>query len=228
MTDGAAGSKNGAGAGSQAVSAVLMVALVAASIWLLAQVLPQNSGAASGPAICSKEDSRLPAKYVSGEQLCEALNRKDLPALLGTPDEHAETASGSGGYFTVAGDTRIASPEANVTLTSYSVKLSASYDRLSVAQWVDLLGASAEPRTILGHPAVLYSDRTVALTLGSGKADAGPGGTARRLVVAKDAKDGGGAFEVVIWRQDDVTPDDAALLRVAEAVLPTLPGWTNG
>ncbi|MCX4987989.1 MULTISPECIES: DUF6215 domain-containing protein [unclassified Streptomyces] len=228
MTDGAAGSKKGAGAGAQAVSAVLMVALVAAGIWLLAQVLPQSGGAAGEPATCSKEDNRRPAKYVSGTQLCEALNREDLPAMLGTPDEHAETASGSGGYFTVAGETRVASPEANVTLTSYSVKLSATYDRLSVADWTDLLGTSAEPRTILGHPAVLYSDRTIAITFGSDQSDAGPGGIARRLVVAQDAKDGGGAFEVAIWRQDDVTPDDAALLRVAEAVLPTVPGWTNG
>ncbi|MER5468473.1 DUF6215 domain-containing protein [Streptomyces sp. NPDC002935] len=227
MADSAAGSKNGAGAGAQAVSAVMMVALVTAGIWLLAQVLPQNSGAASEPATCSKEDSRPPARYVSGTQLCEALNRKDLPAMLGTPDEHAETASGSGGHTTVAGDAKVAGPEANVTLKSYSVKLSASYDRLSVADWTELLGASAEPRTILGHPAVLYSDRTIAITFGSDKADAGPGGIARRLVVAKDAKDGGGAFEVAIWRQDDVTPDDAALLRVAEAVLPTVPGWNK-
>ncbi|MFD4624495.1 hypothetical protein [Streptomyces sp. NPDC058475] len=37
-----------------------------------------------------------------------------------------------------------------------------------------------------------------------------------------------GSFEVVIWRQDEVPPDDAALLRVAEQVLPTVPGWTAG
>jgi hypothetical protein len=34
--------------------------------------------------------------------------------------------------------------------------------------------------------------------------------------------------EIVIRRQDDVPPDDAALLRVAEQVLPTIPGWPAG
>ncbi|MET9036764.1 hypothetical protein [Streptomyces mirabilis] len=56
----------------------------------------------------------------------------------------------------------------------------------------DLLN-TAQKRTVLGHPAVLHSDRTIA-----------------------------------IWRQDSVVPDDAALLSVAEKVLPTIPGWGNG
>jgi hypothetical protein len=92
------------------------------------------------------------------------------------------------------------------------------------------LGSSTQNRTIGGHPAVLYSDRTIALNfnLGGGKVDTGPGGIARSLLVAKDAKDGGGFYEISIWRQDDVLPDDLALLRVAETVLPTVPDWTAG
>ncbi|MGW3661723.1 hypothetical protein [Streptomyces sp. NPDC005141] len=82
------------------------------------------------------------------------------------------------------------------------MRLSASHDRLPVSRTADLLGGSAEPREILGHPAVLHSDRTIALTSGSGKAHAGPGGIARSLLVARDVKDGGGSFEVVIWCQD--------------------------
>jgi hypothetical protein len=46
-------------------------------------------------------------------------------------------------------------------------------------------------------------------------------------MVAGDEKDGGASYELVIWRQDGVTPDDAALFRVAEQVLPTVPGWTG-
>jgi hypothetical protein len=45
-------------------------------------------------------------------------------------------------------------------------------------------------------------------------------------VVAQNAKDGGGSFEIAVWRQDAMPPDDAALLRVAEEVLPRIPGWT--
>ncbi|WP_329453127.1 hypothetical protein OG894_03755 [Streptomyces sp. NBC_01724] len=44
--------------------------------------------------------------------------------------------------------------------------------------------------------------------------------------MARDAKDSGGSFEVVLWRADGVVPDEAVLLRVAEKVLPTVPGWT--
>ncbi|MEW2162286.1 DUF6215 domain-containing protein [Streptomyces sp. NPDC007084] len=228
MAESAAASDKTMSAGGQAVAAVLMVGLVAACITVLAHVLPQNQAVAE-PATCSKEDHRLPAKYVSGTQLCTALNRPDLPTLLGTPDEQAASASAGGGWVTVAGDGKFASPEAEVTLASYSVKLSTSYDTFSVGEMSGLLGRSAEPREVLGHPAVLYSDRTIAITFGPGrKADTGPGGVARSLMIAKDPKDGGGSYQVVIWRQDDVPPDDAALFRVAEAVLPTVPGWTAG
>ncbi|MFD5816844.1 DUF6215 domain-containing protein [Streptomyces sp. NPDC127038] len=234
MADKVAGSKRGLNAGVQAVAAVVLVGGVAGGIWGLSRVLP-NANGTDDPARCSGRLGTPPPpkhvsgepKRVSGEQLCQALNRSDLPTLLGTPDEHALTADGNDSVITLDGGTKIASPEANVTLKTYSVKLSASEDRLSVAQGLDLL-PKAEPRQILGHPAVLYSDRTIALTFGSGKASSGPGGIARSLLVAKDAKGGGGSFEIAVWRQDDVVPDDAALFRVAELVLPTIPGWKSG
>nr|WP_245173307.1 DUF6215 domain-containing protein [Streptomyces aureus] len=211
--------------GVQAVAAVVLVAGVTGGIWGVTRILPH--GGADEPATCADGHSTLPAKRVSGAELCRALNRADLPALLGTPDEQARTADGDDGWMTLDGGTRMASPEATVTLESYSVKLSASEDRFSVSQGLDLL-PKAQPREILGHPAVLYSDRTIALTLDSGKAGSGPGGVARSLLVARDEKEGGGSFEITLWRQDDVAPDDAALFRVAERVLPTVPGWKNG
>ncbi|MFD6549787.1 DUF6215 domain-containing protein [Streptomyces sp. SAS_267] len=226
MADRVAGSRRGLNAGVQAVAAVVLVAGVTGGIWGLSGALPNNNGTGD-PVRCSDRVGTPPPKRVSGEQLCQALNRADLPALLGTPDERARTADGHDSWITLDGGTKIASPEANVTLKTYSVKLSASDDRLSVSQGLDLL-PKAEPRQILGHPAVLYSDRTIALTFGSGKAESGPGGIARSLLVAKDPKDGGGSFEIAIWRQDDVVPDDAALFRVAELVLPTVPGWKTG
>ncbi|MFJ1555735.1 hypothetical protein [Streptomyces mirabilis] len=94
----------------------------------------------------------------------------------------------------------------------------------------DLLN-TAQKRTVLGHPAVLYSDRTIAIAItfnGDGKTDSGPGGIARSLLAAQDSKDGGGSYEIAIWRQDSVVPDDAALLSVAAKVLPTIPGRVNG
>lgn len=205
-------------------------------MWGLGEVYPQNSHD-SGPAVCSgthEDEDATPSQHASGAQhrhatgaqLCKALNRPDLPTLLGTPEDSAQTAEGSESVITLADGAKTATPEANVTLETYSVKLSASNDRLPVGQAVDYLGSAAETRTVLGHPAVLYSDRTISITFDGGKADTGPGGIARCLLVARDAKDGGGSFEVVIWRQDDVPPDDAALFRVAEQVLPTIPGWT--
>ncbi|WP_416966290.1 DUF6215 domain-containing protein [Streptomyces sp. Agncl-13] len=193
--------------------------------------LPNTSQQDSKPATCSASaDKTLPAKYVSPAQLCTALNRSDLPVLLGTPEEHAETARGSAGWMTLAGGTKIASPEAEVDLRTYSVRLSASYDDVPVAEAARYVDSSSQVKMVLGHPAVLYSNRTIEISfnLGGGKASTGPGGIARSLLVSTSAKDGGDSFEMTIWRQDDVPPDDEALFRIAEEVLPTVPGWTAG
>ncbi|MFC6981855.1 hypothetical protein [Streptomyces cirratus] len=50
--------------------------------------------------------------------------------------------------------------------------------------------------------------------------------SARVLSVATDGKDQGDSFEMSVWRTDGGLLDDAALLRVAEKVLPALPGWS--
>ncbi|MET7723070.1 DUF6215 domain-containing protein [Streptomyces mirabilis] len=178
-------------------SAAVVVGGLRAGLLVLQGVSERNSGDRH-PATCTSSKA-TPAtedpgasKHVSGAQLCTALNRSDLPALLGTPAEQAETAGGNESSVKLAGGTEIATPEATVTLKTYSVKISASYDHLPIAQMADLLN-TAQKRTVLGHPAVLHSDRTIA-----------------------------------IWRQDSVVPDDAALLSVAEKVLPTIPGWGNG
>ena len=218
-------------AGAQAVAAVVVVGGVVGGMWGLGGVLPKTSAQDSKPASCSAStDGTLPAKYASPTALCTALNRTDLPVLLGTPDEHAVTASGSAGWMTLAGGTKIASPEADVDLKTYSVRLSASYDDIPVAEAARYVDSTSQLKSILGHPAVLYSDRTIAISfnLGGGKASTGPGGVARSLLVSASGKDGGDSFEISIWRQDDVPPDDEALFRIAEEVLPTVPGWTVG
>ncbi|MFI8826674.1 DUF6215 domain-containing protein [Streptomyces sp. NPDC053431] len=219
---GAAGRPN---VGAQVATALILGGMLAGGFWYMAKT-SQESVAAEKPAVCTASTGHLPARYVSGTRLCEVLNRPDLPALLGTPAEQARTAWGSDGW--TGGDDKSPSPEGNVTLPTYSVKLGVSYDRLPVAQLGRLLGNMAEPTKVLGRQAFFYSDRTIAFSVplgGGGKAETRTGGIARHLLVAKDARDGGGSYELVIWRYDTAAPDDAALLRMAESVLPTVPGW---
>ncbi|MEU1403230.1 DUF6215 domain-containing protein [Streptomyces sp. NPDC005728] len=210
----------------QALAAVLVFAGIAGVLWGQKELQGSSD---QGPATCSHDDHKPGGGRVSAARLCTALNRSDLPSLLGTPQEQAETAYGTESSVTDADGTETPSPEAEVSLKTYSLKLWASDDDLRVGELSGFIG-SAEPRTVLGHPAVLYSDHTIAMrfNLGGGKVDTSTGGIARHLLVARDAEDGGGSFEVVIWRQDSIPPDDTALLRVAERVLPTVPGWTGG
>ncbi|MET8082208.1 DUF6215 domain-containing protein [Streptomyces sp. NPDC005303] len=211
----------------QAIAALVVVGGLMA---LLLSGTFQQKSSDPEPAECHTSDDARPSKPVSGVQLCTALNREDLPTLLGTPTEYAMTASGKESVGDWADGTKTVTPEAEVQLSTYTVNLSTSDDDIPVSEMAGFLGSSAQNRTVGGHPAVLYSDRTIAFkfNLGGGKVDTGPGGIARSLLVAKDTKDGGGFYEVSIWRQDDVVPDDLALFRVAETVLPTVPGWTAG
>ncbi|MFF9816868.1 DUF6215 domain-containing protein [Streptomyces sp. NPDC014006] len=159
--------------GAQVLLALLLCRGLAGGLWHM----EQSSGggqAADRPASCSPPSNKSLRKAaragrVTGDQLCEALNRADLPALPGTP---------------------------------------------------------AERKKILGRQAALSCDQTIGIgfDLGGGNATAAPGGIARTLVVAPDTKDSGGSYEVAVWRQDGGLPDDAALLRGAEKVLPAVPG----
>ncbi|MFC8262058.1 DUF6215 domain-containing protein [Streptomyces sp. NPDC057291] len=232
MADDVDAPTKGAGAWGQAVAAVALVAALGVGLWTLGET--SSSDTDLSPARCSGgepekapgEQGKVPRR-VSGGQLCEALNRPDLAELLGTPGETAKTAGGSGGSVKLAGGKEIATPSARVECGTYTVTLSATYDRFPVAGSAALLGGSARQRTVLGRPAVFYSDRTISISfrLDGSDTDSGPGVPARALTVARDAKDSGGSFEVDLWRADGGVPDDAVLLRVAEKVLPTVPGW---
>ncbi|MFD9727743.1 DUF6215 domain-containing protein [Streptomyces sp. NPDC059072] len=229
MAENGAGSGTGVNAAAQAVMAVVLVGGLAAVAWVARDSLDAKA-VDPKPAVCPSGSEGRSEADETGAQLCRALNRPDLPALLGTPRDMVRNASGKGGEFTHADGRKTVSPEAEVGLTAHSVKLSASTGALKVGDMAGLLGASVERTTVLGHPAALYSDRTMALTfrLDGGKSTVGQGGIARRLLVAKSPADEGGWFEVVVWRQDDRTPDDWALFRVAEQVLPAAPGWAAG
>ncbi|MFD3503596.1 DUF6215 domain-containing protein [Streptomyces sp. NPDC058676] len=223
--------EKGPNAWAQAITALVLCGALGGGLYV---VQKNEAEAADKPAVCSVGDKdekaaeeAKAAQRVSGTELCRALNRGELPALLGTPQEHALTAYGSDGSVEMAGGTDIPMPEGTVRLDTYTVKLSRTYDDLPIAGMEDLLN-DAEKTTILGHPAVLYSGQTIAIrfNLGGGESDTGPGGIARTLVVSPDTKDGGGSYELAIWRQDNMRPDDTALLRIAQEVLPTVPDWT--
>ncbi|MBB5809883.1 DUF6215 domain-containing protein [Streptomyces collinus] len=215
-----------ANAWGQALAAVVLVGALGAGFWGLAKTSSAESE--PKPATCSDGETPAPqGKHLSGAQLCEALNRSDLAALLGTPTEMAKTAYGSDSSIGSPGGKDIATPQAQVEFETYTVTLSATYDGLPVAGSETLLGSDARRQKVLGRPGVLYSNRTVSISfrIDGGDADSGPGVPARALTVAQDAKDRGGSLDVTLWRADGVVPDDAVLLRVAETVLPTVPGW---
>jgi hypothetical protein len=221
----------------QVITAVVLVGGLAVGLWSFTNTSSSDSAAASRGATCSREESAkasgTPARgaaIVTAAQLCHALNRPDLADLLGTPGEVAKSTSSSGSGLTLAGGKNIPNPSAQVELGTYTVNLQASYDHLKVGQFAKLLGDTVRPQTVLGRPAYFSSDRTfsVRFRLDGSDSRSGQGVMARSLQVALDPKDGGGCYEVSLWRSDGGVPDDAVLLRVAEEVLPTVPGWASG
>ena len=85
---------------------------------------------------------------------------------------------------------------------------------------------------MLGHLSSTYEMNTIGFSFSLGGAGstsrATAGGVEHNLVIGKQPDGRGGSYELAIWRQDTGTPDDASLYRIAEAVLPTLPGWVAG
>ncbi|MGW6566783.1 DUF6215 domain-containing protein [Streptomyces sp. NPDC054975] len=229
----------GSGVWGQTIAGLLLIPAIGAGLWAYGEAAEGASGAGSErrPAACPGAGSEKPPapvaaegeeRRLTGEQLCRALNRPDLAQLLGTPGEIAVSASGSDASLKLGGGSvrDIATPSSQVNFETYTVTLEATYDRLPVkGSEADLLWDGAQSRTVLGRPAVLSNQSTVAISLGGGNAYSGTGAPARVLSVAKDAKDSGGSFELAMWREDGTVPDDAVLLRVAQQVLPTIPGW---
>ncbi|MEU5099885.1 DUF6215 domain-containing protein [Streptomyces sp. NPDC020996] len=223
----------------QAVAAVALFGVVGAVLWVGQRVLPSHDGTPQ-PASCSGTEHEKPPKAyektprpVTGDELCEALNRPDLARLLGTPGETASTASGTDGTAPLT-DRKVAQPEAEITFDTYTVNLSATYDELSTAQYVKLIKIAGDEVekdlktvTVLGRPAVFTSDHTAQfeISLGGGES-AGPvtqGPPTRTLSVALDRKDRGGSYDITVWSKSGALPDDRVLLDIAEKVLPAIP-----
>ncbi|MFD9091956.1 DUF6215 domain-containing protein [Streptomyces collinus] len=225
----------------QALAAFGVFGALAAAIWLGPHMLPSDDNSAH-PASCSdskdSEHDKLPKAYartpgaVTGDELCEALNRPDLPRLLGTPRETATTAYGNNGTAALT-DGKVAEPEAQVEFDTYTVNVSASYNHLSTAQYVrlfDIAGDRAEKdvRTVkvLGRPAFFSSDHTMKFEINFGEehksAPVRQGPLARSLSIALDHKDRGGFYDITVWSKSGALPPDTALVDIAEKVLPTV------
>ncbi|MFI6642717.1 DUF6215 domain-containing protein [Streptomyces sp. NPDC050504] len=221
--------KKSAGAWGQALAALAVVAALGVGLWTFTEGSSETTrkaaacpnGESGGPS--GKGNGKPPR--LSGAQLCAALNRPDLPALLGTTGEVAKSVgvSGDSGGSTDGG--KAVEPSAQIELDTYTVALAASQDRLPVADFATLMGKDARQGKVLNRAAVLYADRTIVLRFGGGKS--GPGAPARSLTVARDAKDSGGSYTVTLWREDGTVPSDQLLLRVARSVLPTVPHWAD-
>ncbi|MGW2288127.1 DUF6215 domain-containing protein [Streptomyces phaeochromogenes] len=220
----------------QAVAAVAVFGALGAALWVAPRVMPSDD-IASQPASCSGgTHEELPKAYkqtpepVTGEELCKALNRPDLATLLGTPGETATTASGTSNTAPLT-DGKVAQPEAEVTFDTYSVNVSATYNELSIDQYVKLMKFGDEqdikPLAALGRQAVLSSAHTMKfeINLGSG-GSGGPveqGPLARTLSVALDRNDRGGYCEITVWSKSGALPDDSVLLNIAGQVMARIP-----
>lgn len=229
---------------AQAFFAIGLFAVIGGALWIEGK-LPEDGTAATGasrPAACRlDEDEKLPGAYrstpeaVTGADLCRALNRPELPELLGTPTERSVYASGTDNTAPLT-DRKVAQPEARVEFETYTVELSATYNKLTVAQYAKLT-RYADDRdtrnlTVLGRPALLTSDHMMKIQfdLGSGEGASGPveqGPLARTLTVALDGKDRGGSYDLTVWSESGLLPEDSVLVDIAEAVLPEIARGTR-
>ncbi|MCX3289377.1 DUF6215 domain-containing protein [Streptomyces sp. NEAU-H22] len=83
----------GPSAWGQTLAAVALVGALSGGFWWLAQTSSEERSEPK-PAICSEgETPATKGRHLTGAQLCQALNRSGLAALLGTPTEIAKTAS---------------------------------------------------------------------------------------------------------------------------------------
>ncbi|MFE9421584.1 DUF6215 domain-containing protein [Kitasatospora sp. NPDC006697] len=223
MTEEQPAKEPGMSVDAQVVSALVMGAVLVAGFFVLQkheEGADRAKAAACKPA-AADDSPRYPA-------LCAALNRADLPLLVGTPAERVSVAGPGLSHWTGADGTRQVVHCAEVQIGQVSIRLTED-DEEDVTD-AEIMGSAAHHRSqVLGHLSTTYEMGTIGFSFslggGSSSGKSAPGGVAHNLVVGKHPNGRGGSYELAIWRQDTGTPDDAGLYRVAAAVLPTLPGW---
>lgn len=221
----------------QAAAAIAVFALIAGVLWAGPRLLPSEDTTPRSVSCPEADQEELPKAYkdtpraVTGHELCELLNSPALPQLLGTPEEKATGASATNNTAPLT-DGRVALPEAEVTFDTYTVNVTATYNKLTIAQYVKLMkyGSEQDIRTLKvldQRPAVLSSDHTMKISIDlGGSASGGPveqGPLARTLTVALDRGDGGGYYDISVWSKSGLLPDDSVLLKIAEKVIPAIP-----
>ncbi|MFE4360414.1 DUF6215 domain-containing protein [Kitasatospora sp. NPDC056800] len=169
------------------------------------------------PVACTPPEPNDPQRTAT---LCAALNRPDLPTLLGTPTDPVVTARPIPNSFQWK-------PTAEVRLRHSAVALAEGY--ASIDEKFGMHSESTTKTTVLGHPAAIYTTGTFNFAPEhdeNGKPVTVPGPDAQTLMVAQDPTDYlGPIFELAVIRQDGTGIDHETLTRLAETVLPTIPGW---
>ncbi|MYW10565.1 hypothetical protein GT034_19760, partial [Streptomyces sp. SID2563] len=221
---------------AQAFLALALVGALVGAVWLAPRVTGE-AAAAKEPATCSDHAAgeKLPKAYaltpgaVTGADLCKALNRPDLAALLGTPGEKPLVAYGNSNASALTAY-KVAAPEARVQFDTYTVEFSATYNDMTI----DLYARVLAPQTlehradkVLGRPAVFTSDHLMQFRFAGvgATSPATEGPLARTLTVALDRKDPGGTFDFTVWSESGaVLPEDDVILGIVEKILLALPG----
>ncbi|MFG2565683.1 DUF6215 domain-containing protein [Streptomyces sp. NPDC048567] len=221
---------------AQAFLALALVGALVGAVWLAPRVTGE-AAAAKAPATCSDHAAgeKLPKAYaltpgaVTGADLCKALNRSDLAALLGTPGEKPLVAYGNSSASALTAG-KVATPEARVQFDTYTVEFSAMYNDMTIDLYTRVLAPQTlEHRAdkVLGRPAVFTSDHLMQFRFAGvgATSPATEGPLARTLTVALDRKDPGGTFDFTVWSESGaVLPEDDVILGIVEKILPTLPG----
>ncbi|MFJ9521304.1 DUF6215 domain-containing protein [Kitasatospora sp. NPDC101801] len=204
-----------------AVTAAVLCAVLA-GLWGTGQFdgPSEKAGEKAKPAAC---DAPRPTDSQGYEAACAALNRPDLPALLGMPTDHVVVAHPMPMAIGKEPMVEVRLQHAAVALMVSTFSVNDRFEMRPV-----LTGLTAQA-TVLGHPAATYSSGTMAFVPANGKngkADTKSGPSTRNILVAQDAKASGGrTFELVVFREDGTDVDGPTLNRLAETLLPTLPGW---
>ncbi|MFD8571233.1 DUF6215 domain-containing protein [Streptomyces sp. NPDC059639] len=217
----------------QAIAAFALVGALGVGFWVVAQQPEDGRSAAEDAATCSggeptKKDKA--AGRVSGAQLCSALNQRQLADWLGIPGEKPKSAFGNGGSVEF-GKQKTPTPSARIEFETYTVELTASYDEYRVDKdTAAFIGRDVHVQKVLRRPAVFYTTQTMGISfrLDGSDAKSTEGVPAEALSVALDAKNRGGSYELVMWRNSGGYPDRTALLEIAKHVLPVVPGFDSG